>query len=110
MKTKIDRHNQVSDSESRHTIGYTWLKRASKCTSHIHIQRDVQTLYYLPLNQVVPEIIASISDIVIVVIIKMEAVSMSFASSSQLLPKLVLASLLPTFVMFSLLIYSYISA
>ncbi len=50
-KTKNDRNKQISDSESWHLGGYSWLKTGSKCTNNIHAQRDVQKhcFFFLPL-------------------------------------------------------------
>ncbi len=41
-KTKNDRNKWISDSESWHLGGYTWLTKGSNCTNNIHVQRDAQ--------------------------------------------------------------------
>ncbi len=41
-KTTNDRNQQISDSESRHLDGTTYLRLDSSCTNNIHGQRDAQ--------------------------------------------------------------------
>ncbi len=36
------RNKQISDSESWHPEGYTWLRKEFKCSNNIHAQRNVQ--------------------------------------------------------------------
>ncbi len=48
-KTTNDRNKQISDSEYRHLVDYICVRGSAIYKSNIHVQRDAQKQFYLPL-------------------------------------------------------------